>query len=88
MPRASVCGCDSASPIVCTGPTGTPAASNAAIHSSSVRDDIEGDNDVDGMTKKLGASLKPIPVDETLLDYLEQNKRLQFIKDWRAATGK
>lgn len=55
---------------------------------ASVRDDIDGDNDVDGMTKKLGASLKPIPVDETLLDYLEQNKRLQFIKDWRAATGK
>jgi len=55
---------------------------------ASVRDDIEGDNDVDGMTKKLGASLKPIPVNETLLDYLEQNKRLQFIKDWRAAAGK
>ena len=55
---------------------------------ASVRDDIEGDNDVDGMTKKLGASLKPIPVNETLLDYLEQTKRLQFIKDWRAAAGK
>ena len=55
---------------------------------ASVRDDIEGDNDVDGMTKKLGAALKPIPVNETLLDYLEQNKRLQFIKDWRAAAGK
>ncbi|MNT62486.1 hypothetical protein D3C72_2002110 [compost metagenome] len=55
---------------------------------ASVRDDIDGDNDVDGMTKKLGASLKPIPVNETLLDYLEQTKRLQFIKDWRAAAGK
>ena len=55
---------------------------------ASVRDDIPGDNDVDGMTKKLGASLKPIPVNETLLDYLEQNKRLEFIKQWRAAAGK
>ncbi len=43
---------------------------------ASVRDDIDGDNDVDGMTKKLGASLKPIPVNETLLDYLEMTKRL------------
>ena len=32
MPRASVCGWVSASPIVCTGPAGTPAASNTAIH--------------------------------------------------------
>ncbi|OWT75599.1 MULTISPECIES: ABC transporter substrate-binding protein [unclassified Achromobacter] len=55
---------------------------------ASIRDDIPGDNDVDGMTKKLGNALKPIPVNETLLDYLEQKKRLEFIKDWRAAAGK
>ncbi|MDQ2140254.1 ABC transporter substrate-binding protein [Alcaligenaceae bacterium B3P038] len=55
---------------------------------ASIRDDIPGDNDVDGMTKKLGDSLKPIPVDETLLEYLEQNKRLEFIKKWRTAAGK
>lgn len=55
---------------------------------ASIRDDIEGDNDVDGMTKKLGTALKPIPVNETLLEYLEQNKRLEFIKQWRAAAGK
>ena len=34
IPRASVCGCASASPIECTGPTGTPAASNAAIQAA------------------------------------------------------
>ncbi|NYT78678.1 ABC transporter substrate-binding protein [Alcaligenaceae bacterium] len=55
---------------------------------ASVRNDIDGDNDVDGMTKKLGDSLKPIPVDKSLLDYLQQDKRLEFIKEWRAATGK
>ncbi|KAF1021975.1 MAG: hypothetical protein GAK30_01477 [Paracidovorax wautersii] len=54
----------------------------------SVRNDIEGDNDVDGMTKKLGKALHPIPVDESLLDYLEQNKRLAFIKQWRESAGK
>ena len=37
MSRASVCGSASASPIECTGPTGTPAASSAAIHSAFVR---------------------------------------------------
>ncbi|MGB3288162.1 MAG: ABC transporter substrate-binding protein [Burkholderiaceae bacterium] len=55
---------------------------------ASVRDDIDGDNDVDGMTKKLGKALKPIPVNESLLDYLDQAKRLAFIKEWRADTGK
>jgi iron(III) transport system substrate-binding protein len=55
---------------------------------ASIRDDIPGDNDLDGMTKKLGNSLKPIPVDESLLEYLEQTKRLDFIKKWRAATNK
>lgn len=57
-------------------------------HLTSVRDDVDGDNDVDGMTKKLGDALKPIPVDTSLLDYLEQDKRLEFINQWRAAAGK
>lgn len=29
----------------------------------SIRNDIEGKNDIDGMTKMLGNALKPIPVD-------------------------
>lgn len=33
----------------------------------SIRNDIEGKNDIDGMTKMLGNALKPIPVDETLI---------------------
>lgn len=55
---------------------------------ASVRTDIDGDNDVDGMTKKLGKALKPIPVNKSLLDYLDQTKRLEFIKMWRKDTGK
>jgi len=54
----------------------------------SLRNDIEGKNDVEGMTKLLGDALKPIPVDETLLEYLEPKKRLEFIKQWRAAAAK
>ncbi|HFF0301083.1 TPA: ABC transporter substrate-binding protein, partial [Raoultella ornithinolytica] len=45
-------------------------------------------NDIDGMTKMLGNALKPIPVDETLLEYLEPKKRLEFIKQWRTAAAK
>ena len=37
----------------------------------SIRNDIEGKNDIDGLTKILGNALKPIPVDETLLEYLQ-----------------
>ncbi|WP_034916939.1 MULTISPECIES: ABC transporter substrate-binding protein [Erwinia] len=54
----------------------------------SIRNDIEGENDIDGLTKKLGKALKPIPVDESLLEYLQPKKRLDYIKQWRAAAAK
>ncbi|MEI7412299.1 ABC transporter substrate-binding protein [Pectobacterium aroidearum] len=54
----------------------------------SLRNDIEGKNDIGGLTKLLGSALKPIPVDEALLEYLEPKKRLDFIKQWREAAGK
>lgn len=54
----------------------------------SLRNDIEGNNDIAGMTKMLGNALKPIPVDETLLEYLQPKKRLDYIKQWRKAAQK
>ena len=54
----------------------------------SIRNDIEGKNDIDGMTKMLGNALKPIPVDESLLEYLQPAKRLDYIKQWRTAAAK
>ncbi|MRT51322.1 MULTISPECIES: ABC transporter substrate-binding protein [Klebsiella/Raoultella group] len=54
----------------------------------SIRNDIDGENDIDGMTKMLGNALKPIPVDESLLEYLEPKSRLEFIKQWRSAAAK
>lgn len=54
----------------------------------SIRNDIEGKNDIDGLTKILGNALKPIPVDESLLEYLQPKKRLEYIKEWRAAAAK
>ncbi|BBQ82153.1 MULTISPECIES: ABC transporter substrate-binding protein [Kluyvera] len=54
----------------------------------SIRNDIDGKNDIDGMTKMLGNALKPIPVDESLLEYLQPKKRLDYIKQWREAAAK
>lgn len=54
----------------------------------SIRNDIDGKNDIDGLTKMLGNALKPIPVDESLLEYLQPKKRLDYIRQWREAAGK
>jgi iron(III) transport system substrate-binding protein len=51
----------------------------------SIRGDVEGEMTVAGYTKQLGANAKPIPVSADLLAYLDQTKRLDFIKQWQAA---
>ncbi len=51
----------------------------------SIRADVEGEMTVAGYTKLLGAAAKPIPVSTDLLVYLDQTKRLDFIKQWQAA---
>jgi iron(III) transport system substrate-binding protein len=51
----------------------------------SIRSDVEGEMTVAGYTKQLGAAAKPIPVSPDLLVYLDQTKRLDFIKQWQAA---
>jgi iron(III) transport system substrate-binding protein len=51
----------------------------------SIRSDVEGDQTLAGLTKTLGATLRPIPVGPELLTYLDQTKRLEFIKQWQAA---
>ena len=38
-----------------------------------------------GYAKMLGDKAKPIPVGAELLGYLDQTKRLEFIKQWQAA---
>jgi len=51
----------------------------------SIRADVEGEMTVAGYTKILGAAAKPIPVSADLLAYLDQTRRLDFIKQWQAA---
>lgn len=55
---------------------------------ASIRNDVDGDNDLDGMEKKLGKAITPIPVNDSLLEFLKQKERLAFINDWRAAANK
>lgn len=55
---------------------------------TSIRTDVPGDNDAKGMEEKLGDAIRPIPVSSSLLDYLEQKERLEFIKKWRTAASK
>jgi iron(III) transport system substrate-binding protein len=51
----------------------------------SIRADVEGEMTLARYTKQLGAAAKPIPVSPELLTYLDQTKRLDFIKQWQAA---
>jgi len=51
----------------------------------SIRADVEGDQTLAGLTKTLGATLKPIPVGPELLGFLDQTKRLEFLKQWQQA---
>jgi iron(III) transport system substrate-binding protein len=52
-----------------------------------IRDDVQGDTTAAGLKKQLGNALKPIPIGPSLLTYLDQAKRLEFLKQWNAAKG-
>jgi iron(III) transport system substrate-binding protein len=51
----------------------------------SIRADVEGEMTAAGYAKSLGATAKPIPVGPELLDFLDQTKRLAFLKQWQQA---
>jgi iron(III) transport system substrate-binding protein len=51
----------------------------------SIRSDVVGNVTAAGLTKELGKALKPIEVSTDILSGLQQNKRLEFMKEWRAA---
>jgi iron(III) transport system substrate-binding protein len=50
-----------------------------------LRPEVEGELGVAGVTRALGAAARPIPVDASLLEYLDQAKRLEFLKRWQQA---
>ncbi len=51
----------------------------------SIRADVEGEMTAAGYQKTLGATAKPIPVGPELLVFLDQTKRLDFLKQWQQA---
>ena len=39
------------------------------------------------LNRELGGTLKPLPVGPSLLVYLDQAKRLEFLRQWQQAIG-
>ena len=50
---------------------------------NSIRDDVDGIATAKALRKEVGDKLKPIPVDNTLLEDLEQKRRLELLNLWK-----
>ncbi len=50
-----------------------------------LRDDIDSDASIKAVTKLIGDKARPVPIDETLLETLDQTKRLAFLSKWQKA---
>ena len=64
----------------------TGIANDAKLYA--IRSDVSGETTSAELTKEIGAGLKPLPVNTSLLTYLDQSKRLAFLKQWKEAAGK
>ncbi|MHC5307464.1 ABC transporter substrate-binding protein [Bartonella sp. LJL80] len=51
----------------------------------SVRTDLDGDLDLDSLNEMVGGNLKPIALDDALLDYLKPQNRIKFFREWNKA---
>lgn len=54
----------------------------------SIRTDIESGLDLDSLDKLTGGNLKPIPLDDSLLDSLKPMPRVKFFREWNKAIRK
>lgn len=50
-----------------------------------LRDDIDSDASIKAVTKRIGDKARPVPIDQTLLETLDQTKRLAFLSKWQKA---
>lgn len=50
-----------------------------------IRPDVEGETTASGLKKQLGDALRPVAIGTGLLTYLDQAKRLDFLKQWNGA---
>lgn len=53
----------------------------------SVRTDVTAGLNLKTLNDTVGGALKPIPVDDGLLEYMKPEKRVGFFKEWKAATA-
>lgn len=53
-----------------------------------IRADVTGETTSTELTKEIGAGLKPLQVNIMMLQYMDQTKRLAFLKQWKEAAGK
>lgn len=53
-----------------------------------IRADVTGETTSSDLNKEIGAGLKPLPVSASMLQYMDQTKRLAFLKQWKEAAGK
>jgi iron(III) transport system substrate-binding protein len=51
----------------------------------SLRSDVEGEATIKGVGQLIGDKARPVPIDQTLLDNLDQTKRLAFLSKWQQA---
>jgi iron(III) transport system substrate-binding protein len=53
-----------------------------------LRSDVSGETTSAELTKEIGAGLRPLQINAAMLSYLDQSKRLAFLKQWKEATAK
>jgi iron(III) transport system substrate-binding protein len=53
-----------------------------------IRGDVTGETTSTELTQQIGAGLKPLQVNAMMLQYMDQNRRLAFLKQWKDAVGK
>jgi iron(III) transport system substrate-binding protein len=53
-----------------------------------IRADVTGETTSAELVQKLGGALKPLPIGPQMLQYLDQTRRLAFLKQWKEVTGK
>jgi iron(III) transport system substrate-binding protein len=51
----------------------------------SLRSDVDGEATIKGVSQLVGDKARPVPIDQTLLDNLDQSKRLAFLSKWQQA---
>jgi len=64
----------------------TMIANEAKLYA--IRNDVSGETTSAELAKEIGNGLKPLPVNTTLLQYLDQKKRLDFMRQWKEAMVK